>query len=428
MTVTRNRIAISTAVAAIACAWTAHEFHRVGEVQVTSAPITKGSIVHAIVATGTLEPVAAVQVGAQVSGTIDALYADYNSIVHKGQILAKLETAQLDAALAGAQAVLDQAQAALAQSEAARAGFETAARDARTKMTRQAELAARDLVAAADLDAARSTLDQAVADLQSGEAQIAAARGGVVQARAQVEQAKTDRDHAVITSPIDGIVVARNVDVGQTVTATVQAPVLFDIAADFQHMQVEVDVDESDIGGIRTGTPATFEVEAFPDTFVGTIVQVRVQPVAESTTTATMAAEPMATPTTIASVVGYATIIAVANPDAKLRPGMTATVTLPGSRADDALRIPNAALSFRPPRDVLAALGQPLDSPAGAAQAANDSPLRRVWRFDGAAFTPVDVRTGVSDGQMTEVLGGTAVNEGELVVTSAKVASDDTPQ
>jgi HlyD family secretion protein len=401
----------------VAGAWTARGFHRAGEVNVASSPVTRGAIVRTIVATGTLQPIAAVQVGTQISGTIDALYADYNSIVHKGQVIATLDPSQLDAQLRQAEAALAEAQAALDQAEAAHAGFQTAALDARIKLTREEQLSLRDLVPQADLDAARNTMSQASADVASGESQTAVAKAGVAQARAQVDQARVNREHAVITSPIDGIVVARNVDVGQTVAATIAAPVLFNIAADFTRMQVEVDVDETDIGGIETGEPVTFEVESYPDQFSGTISQIRLQPVAEQTVTATTTGTPTATATAVASVVGYATIIDAPNPDGSLRPGMTATVTLHGSRIDNSLRIPNAALSFRPPDDVLGALKQaPVVPPPST-----DTRVRRVWRFDGAQFTPLDVRAGITDGQWTEVMGDGPLREGELLATSASI-------
>jgi HlyD family secretion protein len=330
--------------------------------------------------------------------------------------------------LGEAEAALRQAQAARQQAEAMHAGLETAALDARTKLTREEELAARQLVATSDLDAARITMNAATADLQAGVSQIVEAQAAVEQARAQVDQATVNLDHTVITSPIDGIVVARNVDVGQTVASTLQAPVLFNIAADFTHMQVEVDVDEADIGGLENGTPATFQVESYPDEFKGTIAQVRLQPVAEATTTATTPSGSPSSSTSAAPVVGYATIIEVMNPDEKLRPGMTATVELRGSRVDGAVRIPNAALSFRPPQNVLDAIKEVLEPPASTAQAAGDAPIRRVWRFDGAQFTPVDVRGGITDGQWTQMIGDGPLREGDLLVTSASIEPHSAPR
>jgi HlyD family secretion protein len=426
----RNSIwtwATAALVVTVASAWAARDFGRPRGVSVTSAVVTRGPIVRTIVATGTLQPVATVQVGAQISGTIASLSVDYNSIVHKGDVLAKLDTAQLDAVLGEAEAELAEATAALTQAEATRDRLATAERDAELTFSREESLAARDLVPVADLDAARNATTQARADLAAGEAQIAEARAGVEQARAQAEQARVNRDHAVITSPIDGVVVARNVEVGQTVASTLQAPVLFELAADFRHMQIEVDIDESDIGGIETGSPATFEVESYPDVFTGTVAQVRLQPVAEQTAVATTAGSPSAASSTIVTVVGYATMVEVANPDQKLRPGMTATVTLHGSRVADALRIPNAALSFRPPPDVLDEVRQAADTGMTAAVASGDAPIRRLWRFDGSQFTPIDVHTGITDGKWTEAVGASALRDGELLITSASVGTENTP-
>jgi HlyD family secretion protein len=210
------------------------------------------------------------------------------------------------------------------------------------------------------------------------------------------------------------------VDVGQTVAATVEAPVLFAIASDLHHMQVEVDIDEGDIDGVRAGERATFQVDAYPgDLFEGRVATVRVQPVADQTTTATVVGTGPAgqTTSTIATVVSYATMIDVGNDDERLRPGMTATVTLDGSRRGEVVRIPNPALSFQPPSEVLDATGQIADVPPMLQAEAAD---RRVWQYDGRRFTPLPVRTGLTDGQWTELLAG-AIEPGQLVVTSASL-------
>jgi len=196
--------------------------------------------------------------------------------------------------------------------------------------------------------------------------------------------------------------------------------VLFNIAADLTHMQVEVDIDESDIAGISPGQLVMFEVEAYPNqTFTGVVSSVRLQPVTEQATTATAAGPSAATPaTSVATVIAYATMVDVPNPDERLRPGMTATVTLAGARRDRAVRIPSTALSFRPPPDVLAAIGQ-APPPAAAASAA-DATLRQVWRFDGAQFTPSSVRVGLADDRWTELVSG-SVRAGDSLVTSATI-------
>ena len=407
-------LAISGVLAGVAAGWTTIGFHRAAGVAVETSDVTVGPIVHHIVATGTLQALATVRVGAQVSGSVQTLYADYNSIVHKAQVLARLDPALLQAALAPAEAALELARAA-------RVGLDTAAIDAQTKLTRAQQLAARQLIAQSDLDAAQIAMNDASAALRSGDAQVAQALAAVDEARAQVGRAQVDLDHTVITSPIDGIVVSRDVDVGQTVAAAVQAPVLFDIATDFSRMQVEVDVDEADVAGLQPGEPATFEVESYPDeTFRGVVTQVRLQPVAEQTTTATTVGGPAPTTTTVAAVVSYATMIVVENPSEKLRPGMTATVTLDGSHVDGTLRIPNNALSFRPPPEVLAAIEQSPDGADVSAQA--DATHRRVWTFDGTQFTPIDVRTGLSDGRWTQLVGG-SLRDGEALATRASLRS-----
>ena len=212
----------------------------------------------------------------------------------------------------------------------------------------------------------------------------------------------------------------RDVDVGQTLAASVQSPVLFRIAADLTHMQVQVDVDESDVGALAAGEPAAFGVESFPgETFHGTVSQVRLQPVTQQSATATAvgsgapATQPAQT-TSVATVVSYTAIVDVANPDQRLRPGMTAEVVLSGPQRDHVVRIPNSALSFRPPSEVLTAIGEPEPAIAhGAGQS-----LREVWEYDGKRFTPIEVRAGLADGGWTELLSGN-VRAGDALVTSA---------
>jgi HlyD family secretion protein len=242
----------------------------------------------------------------------------------------------------------------------------------------------------------------------------------VDQARAAVDQASVNASHTIIRSPVDGIVIERAVDVGQTLAATVQSPVLFRIAADLARLQVQVDIDESDVGGLTPGEPVTFEVDAYPgETFHGTISQVRVQPVAQQTATATAvggAATLSPTTSTVATVVSYTTIVDVANAEERLRPGMTADVVMPGARRERAIRIPNSALAFRPPADVLAAIGEvePRPSPEGV----SNSAVRAVWEYDGRQFTPIAVHAGVADEWWTELLSG-SIRPGDVLVTGA---------
>ena len=331
-------------------------FHRSTDVDVTTAVVTNGPVIRHIVATGTLQAVTTVQVGAQVSGTIQSIAADYNTNVHSGQVIARIDPALFDAALGQAQATLEEAQAAMMTADANESGYETAVGDAQMKLQRAEALSASQLIPRADLDAARIAMSEADADLLSGTAQVTVSEAAIQQARAAVDEAHVNLEHTVITSPIDGIVVARNVDVGQTVASAVQAPVLFEIAADLTRMQVEVDIDEADIAGVQTGEQVSFQVESYPNqTFSGTIASIRLQPVVDQTTSAsppsvtssTVTAPSPTTSSTTSGVsapavagtlVSYATIVAVSNQDEKLRPGMTATVALTGARRDNAVQ------------------------------------------------------------------------------------------
>ncbi len=297
-----------------------------------TAPVLRGSVVETVQATGTLEAVTTVQVGSQVSGTIKALHADFNSQVRSGQVVAELEESLF-------QAQVEQASASMTRLQADRDRAKVQVEDAQIKLKRARELSARQLLPASELDTAESTARQSEAALKSAEAQI-------TQARASLHQNQVNLGHTIIKAPIDGIVVSRNVDVGQTVAASMQAPVLFVIAKDLAQMQVSAAIDESDIGRIHTGQQVSFKVDAYPDdTFNGTVRQVRLQPVVTQ------------------NVVSYTTIISVPNPTLKLRPGMTATVTVEIARADDVLRLPSAALRFRPTPELFVSLGQ--EPPAG---------------------------------------------------------------
>lgn len=286
-------------------------------VQYTTTPIQRGDIVDVVGATGTLQAVTTVQVGSQVSGIVDSLDADFNSRVRKNQVIARLETSTFDARLSQAQANLV---AARANVEKARATVS----DTKQKYDRAQELSKEGLVPASDLDTARANYEGAVAGVRGAEAAVS-------QSAASVQQAQVDRTHTIIRAPIDGVVVARNVDVGQTVAASLQAPTLFVIANDLSRMQVNASIDEADIGRVRQGQDVTFHVDAYPnETFTGRVEQVRLQPI------------------TVSNVVTYNTIVAVDNPGQRLMPGMTATVSLIVQKREDVLRLPAAALRFRP--------------------------------------------------------------------------------
>jgi HlyD family secretion protein len=385
--------------------------------------VTSGTVVRRIFATGTLQATRTVDVGTQVSSVIASLGADFNSIVRKGQVIARLDPSLYAAALDQAKASLLQAEAAVQQADADLSTARTAEEDARIKLTRATQLSASQLITQADLDAANIAMNEASATVNSMAAQKNDAAAVVAQAKATVSQAQVNLDHTVIDAPTDGIVLNRNVDVGQTVAAAIQAPVLFTIATDLRRLQVQVDVDESDIAGIEAGQPVTFEVESYPDeTFRGVVTQVRLQPIAEQTTTATTV--PSATiaqqTTTVATVVSYATMIDVDNPGERLRPGMTASVLLTGVRHDDVTRIPTAAVSFRPSTAVFAALGEK-EPPVPVAPFPTDGQKpRELWTYAGQRFSPLLVQIGLSDGLWTEVTKG-SLHAGDRIVTNATV-------
>jgi HlyD family secretion protein len=313
------------------------------EIGAVTSPITRGDIVDAVSTTGTLQAVTTVQIGSQVSGNISYLGADFNSIVKQGQIIAKLDPSLLQAQVEQSRANVLRSQADVAQSEANLARARVALIDAQQKYTRAKQLDAKGLEPQADLDSAKIAVDSAQSSLQSAEAAVNSSKASVGQSQANFNQAQVNLDHTIITSPVDGIVTQRSVDVGQTVAASMQAPTLFIIAVDLTKLQVSANIDEADIGRIRPGQRATFRVDAYPtDTFEGTVAQVRLQPVV------------------VQNVTTYATIINAPNSDLKLRPGMTATLRVEVSQKTDVLRVPSAALRFRPSADVFAALNQPV--------------------------------------------------------------------
>ena len=397
-------------VGALLGAMSAWALHTTPEVQLATARVSAGPITRSVLATGTLQAVTTVEVGSQVSGIVESLEADYNSLVHAGQVIARLDPSTYDAQLR-------QARAALAQAQADVLGFKTAVDDAHAKLARAEALAEEQLIPQSDLDAARIAMDEANADLRGGNATV-------IQARAAVDQAAVNLAHTIIRSPIDGTVIDRDVDVGQTLAASIQSPVLFRIADDLKHIQVQVNIDESDVGGVAPAEPVTFEVESYPDeTFQGTVSQVRLQPVAEQTTTATTVTTSTTSPTSsvVATVVSYTAIIDVANPDERLRPGMTAVVTLDGLRRQNAIRIPNAALVFRPSQEVLRAIGEPVPPASNGMTVADVSTKSHdVWKYDGKRFKPVAVQVGLADDHWSELLSG-SIHPGDVLVTSASL-------
>ena len=311
------------------------------EIQVQTTPLTRGDIVDTVGATGTLQAVTTVQVGSQVSGNIQWLGADFNSIVKQGQVIARLDPSLFEAQLQQVQANLVQARANLtkARSELDRARVQLT--DAQQKYNRAQELSAKQLLAASEMDSAKVAVDTATAAVASQQASVTQAQAQVTQAEASVNQSSVNREHTVIVAPIDGIVTQRNVDVGQTVAASMQAPTLFIIAADLAEMQVNANIDEADVGRIRPGQNVSFRVDAYPtDNFFGTVTQIRLQPIV------------------VQNVTTYGAIITVPNRELKLKPGMTANLKIEIAKRTNALRIPNAALRFRPNDEMFAALNQ----------------------------------------------------------------------
>jgi HlyD family secretion protein len=369
----------------------------------STAEVTQGDVVATVEATGTLEAVTTVEVGSQVSGTIKTLGADFNSQVRQGQVIA-----QLDPSLFDTQVAQERATVARLNAEVERARVQ--AEDAKVKLGRAKDLAAKELIAKSDLDAAVSTANAADASVKSVDAQL-------LQAQASLNQAQVNLSHTVIRAPIDGVVIARNVNVGQTVAASMQAPTLFVLAQNLKEMRVNASVDESDIGKIQNKQPVRFRVDAYPnETFNGTVSQIRLQPVVEQ------------------NVVSYVTVIDVPNPDLKLKPGMTAAVTIETGRADEAIKVPNAALRFRPTQEAFEALGQkppeprqrPQGQSAGGPQAgtdgqrrdraAGDSQRGAVWVLAENTLKRVPVQVGLSDGTQTAVTNGD-LTPGTRVVT-----------
>ena len=297
--------------------------------EVSTVTLTRGDVVDTVGATGSLEAVTTVQVGSQVSGIIEALYADYNSIVREGDVIARLEPSLFETQV-------EQGRANLARSEAEVERLQVTVEDAKAQLVRSEDLSSRDLISTTELEAAQVAA-------RSAEAQLKSAQASMTQSQASLSQNEVNLGHTVITAPIDGIVIARQVDMGQTVAASMSAPELFIIAADLTKMRVIANIDESDVGRIRPGQVVSFTVDAYPsEEFEGTVSQIRLEPVV------------------LQNVVTYATVIDVPNNELKLKPGMTATVTLEIARRENILRIQNSALRFRPTPDMFAVLNQPV--------------------------------------------------------------------
>jgi HlyD family secretion protein len=416
----RGRWLILAGVVVIAGLVVAFGLNRSTQAQHFTAKVERGEIDDVVEATGTINAVITVQVGSQVSGTIAKLNADFNSQVRKGDVVALIDPALFRGALLQAAADLQNAKANLV---AARANLEKAkAGLVQTKAyyDRAAWLTKDGVMSQQQLDLAKSNYDAANATVGGAAANITQAEAQVSQKDAAVAVAQTNLDYTVIRSPIDGTVVARNVDVGQTVAASLQAPTIFTIAQDLKKMWVYAKTDESDVGNIKIGKPVTFKVDAFPkDTFHGVVSQVRMNA------------------TTVQSVVTYDTIIEFANPELKLFPGMTAYVTIPVDTVQNVLKLPNTALRYKPPMtpaEILAVYKQygidggerkeVAEAAVGTgsvvqAAAAPQNPPRVpkqdsavVWKLHADnTMEPVKVSVGITDHAYTEVR---ALLKGEL--------------
>jgi len=348
-----------------------------------TATISRGDMVASVSATGTLSPLITVQVGSQVSGTIQTLDADFNTPVHAGDIIARIEPSLFRAKLAEAEADVKNA-------EALRDKAVIAVTEKRRNLTRLKGLQERKLVSDSDIDTAQFALESTIVDLREKEA-------GVAKAGATRDHERFNLDNTIIRAPIDGVVISRSVDVGQTVAASLQAPTLFTIAQDLTRMQIETDVDEAYIGMVREGQPVNFTVFAYPDReFSGELVQVRLEPKVE------------------AGVVKYNCVIHVDNTGLALKPGMTATVSIEVDRRADVLKVPNEALRYVPqlPAAELDKLRRELKS--------GDSML---WIPGPGGLEPRKVHTGLAGDKETEI-SGVDVSEGMSVAVPRR--KDDT--
>lgn len=417
---TKRKWLILAGVVVVAGLFVALGLNRGTQAQHFTAKVERGAVNNVVEATGTINSVITVQVGSQVSGSIAKLNADFNSRVHKGDVVALIDPALFKGALLQATADLKNAKANL---EAARANLEKAKAalvQTRADYDRAVGLARDGVMSQQQLDLAKSNYDAANASVDAAAANITQAEAQISQKEAAVAVAQTNLDYTVIRSPIDGTVVARNVDVGQTVAASLQAPTIFTIAQDLTKMWVYAKTDESDVDNIKVGKAVTFKVDALPkQTFRGVVSQIRMNP------------------TTVQSVVTYDTIIEFANPELKLFPGMTAYVTIPVATVQNALKLPNTALRYKPPmaaEEILALYkhygiegveGQQAGDDSAAAEdgvlgGAGAQNLPRALKAETAvvwklhpdhSMEPVKVSLGITDHAYTEV---SALLKGEL--------------
>jgi HlyD family secretion protein len=435
----RHWLIVGLVVVAIAV-FAAFQFKGADKPQYFTVKVDRGDVREVVEATGTINAVTTVQVGSQVSGTISRLLVDFNSKVKKGQLIAQIEPSLFEGTLLQAKADLANARANLLTSKANLEKAQATAVQTKADYARTVDLTKEGVMSPQQLDLAKANADSATASVSGAQAQVAQAAAQVQQKEAAVTVAQTNLNYTSIHAPIDGTVIARSVDVGQTVAASLQAPTLFTIAQDLTKMQVYASTDESDVGMIRTGQVVSFKVDAYPkDTFSGRVSQVRMNA------------------TTVQNVVTYNTVIDFDNPDTKLFPGMTAYITIPVASAKNVLRVPNGALRYKPdmkPEEIRAlyqkygltsgeqarAAGNGNSAGTGAAgrqaraQGAQggggDAAQTRARRMDisivwklrpDKTLEPVKIRTGITDHTVTEVaqvLNGQA-NEGDQLVTGA---------
>ena len=387
-------------------------------VDLVTAVVTRGDVVRRVMVSGTLQPAKAVAIGSQVPGTIQSIDADFNDRVRAGQIVARLDPSIY-------RARFEEALARVAQLQAEHQKEQTAVDDAQARLARAEQLTAADVVPVAEVEAARLAADQGLSTLKATAADIVAAQ-------AVAARAKVSLNYTVIRSPIDGIVIARHVDIGQTVTTSIQAPILFTVA-DTRRMQLLAEVAESDVAAIRAGSKATFSIESIGSaTFEGTVRDVRPQPVSPigtagpSTPPAGQPASGIAAEGSSTSlgkgVVTYTAVIDVDNESGTVPPGGSAIIFLPANERGDVIRVPNTALTFRPSSSAFAAVGQ--DPPALELPRSEAEPPRRdvrrayLWTFAKQRFVPLTVGVGISDDYWTELVDG-PLQPGDIVLTDA---------
>jgi HlyD family secretion protein len=362
--------------------------HAAPSVAYETTPADRGTVVAKVTATGNLSALLTVQVGSQVSGRVQELFVDYNSPVKKGQPIAKLDPLLFQAAVEQAKALVLSAQSNIAKDKAQDVNMKIA-------FDRAVKLRDAQVIAQADFDTAKANYDAA-------DAQVAADQSNLESANAALHQTELNLGYTTIVSPIDGIVISRNVDVGQTVAASFQAPTLFVIANDLRHMQVDTNVGEADVGRLTSGMPATFTVDAYPGKpFTGKLRQIR------------NASQ------TVQNVVTYDAVIDVENPNLLLKPGMTANVSFVVEQKNNVVRLRNSALRFAPDPKLLAQIG--VASPAAPTLASLQQPIQKaVWVLRDGKPVRVPVSTGVTDGTWTELLQGD-VQPGDVLVTDMTV-------